>query len=105
MLLEFVPFLAGSRPRLPERPQGAAPLDEELVRGDHLLGEHGRVTARRVEVQMAERGGGDVQRQAAGDRSVVNSRRKPSGVNRLGCPAPAMPTSAASSFRSLRTTA
>jgi hypothetical protein len=67
VLLELIPLLAGCGTHLPERPQGAAAFDEELVRGDHLLGKHRGVAAGRVEVQVAQQRGGDVQRQAAGD--------------------------------------
>jgi hypothetical protein len=45
VLLELCPFLRGRGPHLPERSQGAAPVDEELVRRDHLIGEDGGVAA------------------------------------------------------------
>ncbi|MEU0095595.1 hypothetical protein [Kribbella sp. NPDC006257] len=40
MLLEFVPLLSGRRSHLAERAQAAPTFDEELVCGDHLVGEH-----------------------------------------------------------------
>ncbi|MFI5694036.1 hypothetical protein ACIA58_19470 [Kribbella sp. NPDC051586] len=67
VLLELLPLLTRGRAQLPERAQLATAFDEELVRGDHFLGEHGGVAAGRVEIEVAEQRRCDVQRQAAGD--------------------------------------
>jgi hypothetical protein len=104
VLLELVPLLPGRGSHLPEGPQGAAAFDEELVRGNHLFGKHGGVAAGRVEVEVAEERGGNVQRQAAGGHLGGEQPPEVCGVNRIGCPASARPASAASSFSSRRTT-
>ncbi len=45
VLLEFGPLLPGGGTHLSERAQRATAFDEELVRGDHLLGEDSGVAA------------------------------------------------------------
>ena len=82
VVLELGPFVGVSDPVLADRTQFSPPFDEGLMGGDEVLGEHRGVPASGVEVEMAQQGCGDVQRQTAvddvgGEQAAKVVRRKP----------------------------
>jgi hypothetical protein len=78
VLLELVPLLAGGWSHLAVRAGLPASFDESVVRLDHVLGKDGGVAARGLQVQVAEQGGDDVERQArprSSPRSSATTRQ------------------------------
>jgi hypothetical protein len=75
VVLELGPLLPRCGPLLGERPRRAPLLDEVLMRSDHLLGEHGRIAAGGVEVEVTEQGRGDVERRSAEAATSLRIRR------------------------------
>jgi hypothetical protein len=62
MLFELGPLIGLGNPVFSDRTQLSPPFDERPVRGDQVFREDRGISAGGVEIEVAQQGGGDVQR-------------------------------------------